>query len=924
MSRNFDEELSRLRRSLLKGRLAAIGLSALTGAGAAWFVFGVIDARFALEPAARVAGTVALGALFAGGAGYAAWRSTRVSRAEAARRVDAIVSDSRAKASGALDLRADAGTPLARWLAERSLDEAATALAKVPAKAMFPRHTLTRAAVALGCVGVFYAAFAMFETEAFLKVGARLLRPAADLTPWSPLKFKVEPGKPSVLYGGTLDVSVSVEGGAVESAECLVRDVATGARLRLPAFRESGGRFTRRVENVSGPVEVAFACGRARSEWVPVEVLYHPVVLSGKVLVKPPAYMGAKAVESVLDATEIRVPEGSQVTLSLTGNRPLAAGEAAFTRGVAPGQKVAPELFAGKPSGEREASYTWVARVSGNLTVTLEDVRGTRAPKPLKLAVRVIPDAPPEVELSNPPALLVATPKTVVPLQGSVKDDYGIASVRLVRALSGFRDRPTPVVDSPEERTHEFRDSLDLGKLGATAGQTVEVMLEATDRNPSLMGRGGSELSRIVIVSEENYAEWLRSQATLEQFAPRFEALDKALAESREALEKLEKAAKSGDPAAMEKAREEALAAQRKAAETLEKLASDFPAFEMEKRLAEIAAKNAATLRENIAALEKTSAGDPAALAQAAKEAAEKLGAHREESEQLAGDAKRVSEAGKILEMAARFQELYGQQKSVRDRLFTAAKQVAKGDPEGARSLPSLGETQRKIREELDAFAEELLRRRREMPAYGELDQMRADVGEFLVALKEADPGSAMNAAHTAANNSDSTTAFNRAELALSLMEGLMKKKKGNSFCQACENCAPKFEVKFPDVNETLAQMLAAMCKKPGSGDGPPGEGASGSAPGWGFGGTSPTGYAKNGIPLNVPVMGPKRSTFSMPSRGGAMRGKGAGGPGRVLKEVAEDSHMKATGEHDALSRPPPSENIPEAYRDAVKRYFAP
>lgn len=923
MSRNFDEELSRLRRSLMRGRLAATGLSAFAGAGTAWFVFGALDARFAFEPGARVAGTAALGALFAAGTGYAAWRATRLTRADAARRVDALVSDKRAKAAGALDLRADTGTPLARWLAGRSLEEAAEGLARVPDKAMFPKRTLRHAAVALGVTGVFYAVFALFEPEAFRTVGARLLLPGADLTPWSPLRFKVQPGTPSVLYGGVLDISVSIEGGEVESAECLVRDVATGARLRLPAFRESGGRFTRRVENVTGPVEVAFACGNARSAWVPVEVLYHPVVLSGKVLVSPPAYMGVKASESVLDATEIRVPEGAQVTLALTGNRPLAAGEAAFSRFAAPGAKVAPEVFSGKATGGREASYTWTARVSGNLSITLEDVRGTRAPKPLRLAVRVIPDAPPEVELSEPPALLVATPKTVVPLKGSVKDDYGVASVRLVRALSGFRDRPTPVAESVGSRAYGFGDSLDLGKLGATAGQTIEVMLEATDHNPSLMGRGGSELSRIVIVSESDYAGWLRSQATLEQFAPRFEALDKALAESREALENLEKAAKSGDPEATKAAREKALSAQRRAAETLEKLAADFPAFEMEKRLSEIAGKNAKTLRENIAALERTPAGKPDEVARVAKESAGRLGANREETEQLSGDAKRVAEAGKILEMAARFKELHEQQKSVRDRLLTAAKQVAKGDPEGARSLAPLGETQRKIREDLDAFAEELIRRRREMPAYGELDTMREDVGAFLVALKEADPGSAMDAAHTAATNADSTTAFNRAELALSLMEGLMK-KKGNGFCQACENSAPRFEVKFPDVNETLAQMLSALCKNPGSGDGPPGEGVSGAAPGWGFGGMSPSGYAKGGIPLNVPVMGPKRSTFSMPSRAGAAHGKGEGGPGRVLKEVAEDSHMKAAGDHDALSRPPPAENVPETYRDAVKRYFAP
>lgn len=921
MAQKFETEFDRLHRALTRGRLAAIALAGFAGAGGAWLLFGAADARFALDPGARVAVTATLLVSFACGAVVFARRELSVSRAEIARRIDRRIADSRAGAEGALDLRKDSGTPLARWLAERSLEEAAGKLAVVPTKTMYPRRSLRRSGAALAGVVVLGLAVALIAPGLFRTVGARLLHPASDLAPWSPLKFTIEPGKPSVLYGGTLDLAVKIEGGTVESAECLVRDTATGARLHLPAFRENGGRFTRRVENVTGSVEIAFACGRARSAWTPVEVLTHPVVLSGKVLVKPPAYMGDRAVESTLDATEIRVPEGAEVTLTLTGNRPLAGGEAAFVRTAIPGRKSVPDTFRGKPSGTHDAAFTWIARSSGDLTVTLEDVRGTRAPKPLKLAVRVLPDAPPEVELTSPPPLLLATPKSVVPMDGSAKDDHGLASVRLVRAVSGFRDRSATVAEPVPGREYDFHGSLDLGKLGAEAGQTLEVMLEATDRNPSLMGRGGSEVSRVVVISEEKYADWLRSQATLEQFSPRFEALERALAESREALEKLEKAAASGDREAAAKAREEALAAQRKAAEALEKLASDFPAFDIEKRLSEIAKKNAAALRENIAALENTPKDDTKALAQTAKESSERLGGNRKESEQLVEDAKRVAEAGKLLEMAARFQKIHADQKSVTERLLTAAKQVAKGDPEGARSLASLGETQRKIREELEEFTVELVRRRREIPPYGELAPMRRDVGEFLIALKEAAPESAMEAAGTAAENADSTTAFSRAELALSLLERLMK-KPGNSFCQSCQNSAPRFEVKFPDVNETLAQMLQSMCN--GNGDGPPKQGASGAAPGWGLGGYSPTGYAMAGtpIPRNVPVVGPKRSTFSTFSRAGTAKGNGKGSAPRVVSEVTENSRMKATGEHDALSRPPPTENVPESYRESVKRYF--
>ena len=62
---------------------------------------------------------------------------------------------------------------------------------------------------------------------------------------------------------------------------------------------------------------VEFACGKARSRWMPVELLLQPKVLAGQVTVTPPAYTGREAVTIPLDTNEITAMEGAEVVLEL-------------------------------------------------------------------------------------------------------------------------------------------------------------------------------------------------------------------------------------------------------------------------------------------------------------------------------------------------------------------------------------------------------------------------------------------------------------------------------------------------------------------------------------------------------------------------------------------------------------------------------
>ena len=144
---------------------------------------------------------------------------------------------------------------------------------------------------------------------------------------------------------------------------------------------------------------------------------------------------------------------------------------------------------------------------------------------------------------------------------------------------------------------------LDLAKLGVEPGQVIELVAEAADTNPDLSGIGASDVARIQIISEEEYAEMVRLRTTLAAFRERFEAVDRKAAELLKEVEAAREAMKDGKM-------EEAQAAEtmrelkRKVKELaggLQELAGAFAAYDLEKKLASTAAEMADTLEQALA-----------------------------------------------------------------------------------------------------------------------------------------------------------------------------------------------------------------------------------------------------------------------------------------------------------------------------------
>ena len=899
--------------------IVALGLAAV--AAWLWLGFGVADAVAAFEPAARKLVTGILMAVCAAGVLGGLMIAVRVTARNAAARADQMLGDTRRTTTGALALDpAAAPTPLAALLASRTQDAAAAALAGLPARRLLPWRALGWVllvlALPLAAAGVLRA----LQPALVATVAQRLLHPGADIPPFTRLVFAVTPAEPAVVYGGDLAVAVAITGDAIRHpVECLVRKPGERAILRLPAFREAADRFSRTLDGLTDEVEVAFAVGKARSVWHSVEILTEPNILAGRVRVEPPAYTGLPAGEFPLDTNELAAVEGSTVTLELTSNRPLGGATLAFTPTALPGQTPNVATYQAELQDTHTAAFTWTATASGRLAANLRDIRGTPGPRPLELAFRALPDKPPAVLLQSPPAMMLATPAAVIPVAGHAEDDFALARVHFVRALAGFRDRSQVVAPSLNSRRFDFSTQLDLHELGAQAGEVIELMLDASDRNPSLLGQGASEISRVRVISEDDYARYLRARTTVEEFAARFRAARDAIEQARGALDRLDEAVDQGEAAAIREAAEAAADAHRRAAELLEKIARDFPAFELEKRLKELADQQAGDLRANLPPLADL---DPAAPRDQLKaeidEMRQRLGARQEMEERMADDFALAREAARLLEMAAEFRRIYDAQANLAKRFGAIVEELRHGIDRNLPQLKGLAETQRKNRAALDGFKLELQRRLDALPPDHEaLWSLAESAAAFLDELTAAQPETLMDAASENARAGDARGALDQAELARALLERFLEKQ--DPFANAARGEAPEFRI--PDVDRNLAELLEGMLGRNRGMDGEPQPGGMGAgADPFGMGGDRADGFS-----MNVPVAGPERLEFGAPSsQAGRGGGDAKGGTSPPLPQTAESGTIIPTDLRAGQSAAPEPEAVPEPYRDAVRKFLTP
>jgi hypothetical protein len=893
----FLTELKRFQHRWQKWRLRSVWL-ALAG----WSVLVLallcwLDLIFSLAPVWRI--TLGVGCL----AGLLFWLAIRIiailslTPTHSAIQADRRLKNRRRDILSALELsqRPTDHSPLADYLLKEILETARRQLRSLNHQPAGAPHVKVRRRL-WACLAMALLP-ALFNPQAAVILVGRYLAPHADMPPYSRYVFDISPERAEVIYGQDQAITVAISGKPIDRpVQFITRQ--DGHVLSSTCFQSSGTDFVQRLEKVMQPMDYCFRVGKARSKWHHLRVLYQPQVLSARVTITPPAYTHRPERRFSLGARPLKGLERAGVALRVQSNRPLKSGHLEI---IPVDDQRHRRTLEGRLSGPNEIRFQWEIDTSANLSVMLEDILGTPAREPLKITQERIADAVPRITINTPMAFSLATPTSKIPFYASIEEDIGLRRCDLFRALKGYQSRPTPIALPAAAGEVVIERTLDLADLGVIPGQVIELFLEAADTNPQLTGVGTSDIARILIISEDEYAQRLRATATLEAFEARFDVLSAQYRQLLQALEKTATALKTASPEAAERLRRTRLTIQQ-TVRALRGIADDFTAFDLEKRLARSAQQLADKL-DYVSAYPGWQSSDVDKQLAAVSKSLQVMQAQSETVRALEADAAQVGAVGRVMELATQYHALVDRQK----RLVARLTQYAAG--ERRISAPRvMADQQAGIERDFVAFTGELAR------AAGNLPERYADLRDatltFAEALRALDIPTPMQACTRACRDEQPREAWSHGRRALEKMEQMLSGGRGNAFARICSG---KMGFAVPDrLSRTMAEMLESLMLRYGMGPGQAGLGVGG-----GEHGRYLNGYSA----FNLPLYGPGRTDlFSSAAHQGMGPGKGRGA---VVADRAQYREVMPAAENE---RPGGDgffmQAVPPRYRDAVKAFY--
>jgi hypothetical protein len=418
----------------------------------------------------------------------------------------------------ALQLGRDHTRGFSRPLIEAIIGDADRMLADRDATDAVDRGPTKKAAVAALCGVLLVAAYAAALTPRFTNGLARLLLPLSDIEPYTRTRIAakdVQPGDSKVAEGKPVEVVVKAQGVLPDGAR-LYRRVSGGTWQvnEMAADPSAPGVFRFSVPQVAASFDYHVTAGDARSPDFRIEAVKPPRIAKLAVVTTYPGYAGLPPKRIDSSDGEVAAVAGTTVRLELTATKPLK--EAKLVTRAEKGRPAA-EIELQKEGDHYAATFVvWTAgaRASDETAgktllsaptsyqIRMLDTEGYENVDPLWRSVALKPDQPPEVLLRSADDRRAVQPGAVLPLQVDARDDYGLAQVRVLFAVSG-RDMVQELVrfehdkGRPSTQTSD-RYAWDLARSGLKVGDRVQYWAEAVDRN-RVTGPGKAESRKFTL-----------------------------------------------------------------------------------------------------------------------------------------------------------------------------------------------------------------------------------------------------------------------------------------------------------------------------------------------------------------------------------------------------------------------------------------
>ncbi|MEX1129347.1 MAG: DUF4175 family protein, partial [Vicinamibacterales bacterium] len=290
------------------------------------------------------------------------------------------------------------------------------------------------------------------------------------------ISVEVQPGDLRIVAGRPLTIHARVQAdGAAFGRSSPKLTVTAGDQSRIVEMAAAGDGFEFRFESVDRTFDYAVSAGAVASPTYTVTALFPPQVQRIDIQYQYPAFSGLSP-RTEEDGGDIYAPAGTRVRLAIHTDKPIAAGQLAMSGGAS--------ML--KSAGDQVLQAELVLSKDDSYRVRLTDRDGLASDDDSEYFIRLMDDRPPDVRILRPTADQGITPLEEVAIEARAEDDYGIASLDLVYAVSGGPEHTVPfrqIVGSDTQRTGSYL--LAAEDLKVQPGDVITYYAKARD-----VGRG--------------------------------------------------------------------------------------------------------------------------------------------------------------------------------------------------------------------------------------------------------------------------------------------------------------------------------------------------------------------------------------------------------------------------------------------------
>ena len=315
------------------------------------------------------------------------------------------------------------------------------------------------------------AAIALLVLAVMAREPARQSLDAASLALF-PERVRLEfvPGNARVLQGAPLTIQARLVGNRAPVGARL----EVGCRRPLARHRdagESGGGFRLAMPPATADFKYRVVAGSITSPVYRVTVAHPPRVTRIDVDYAYPPALGLPP-RTETDSGDVYAPAGTDVTLHVHTDRPLASGQLSLANG----RSMA--LSAGSPT-QLTAAMKVVEDGAYRIALGISTAWPIRAQN--EYFIRAIEDRPPDVHVVKPASDRSVTRLEEVDIEAQADDDYGIERMELVYAVRGQSESVIPL-DVPRRGTSvTARHTIYLEDLDVRPGDFVSYYVRARD-----------------------------------------------------------------------------------------------------------------------------------------------------------------------------------------------------------------------------------------------------------------------------------------------------------------------------------------------------------------------------------------------------------------------------------------------------------